>query len=152
MLLAPGNSGGPLVNANGAVVGINAMIVGGDQGVAIPSELAGVFVTEALDRKVVLGVSVQPTPLPAFAYSAQGQTQKAGLLVIDLTPGGPAARAGLIPGDILVELGGTPLKGTRALLRALTDRTAGERVPVRILRAGQWQEVEAELAPLERVM
>jgi serine protease Do len=149
VLLAPGNSGGPLVNAGGGVVGINTMIVGGDQGVAIPSHLASVFVEEALDRQVVLGVGVQPTPLPAVALEQVAQGQANGLLVVELTPNGPARQAGILPGDILVQLDGLALEQPRALLSALVARTPGERVSLGLLRGGEWREVQANLAPRE---
>ncbi len=152
VLLAPGNSGGPLVNARGAVVGINTMIVGGDQGVAIPSHLASIFVEEALDRQVILGVGVQPTPLPAAALGQMLLEQATGLLVVELTPDGPARKAGVLPGDILVRLDGLALEQPRALLSALVARSPGERVSLGLLRGGQWHELQASLAPREQLM
>lgn len=150
VLLAPGNSGGPLVNARGAVVGINTMIVGGDQGVAIPSQLASAFVEESLERRVVLGVGVRPVPLPAGVPVRAEPAPQGGLLVIELTPNGPANQAGVLTGDILVEMNGVLLEGPRALLRALVDRHPGERVSLGLLRGGRWHQLQAELAPLER--
>ncbi|HBY96522.1 MAG TPA: peptidase S1, partial [Chloroflexi bacterium] len=91
--LAPGNSGGPLVDATGAVIGINSMIVGGDLSVAIPSHVAGALVADALDRRVILGVGVRPVPLPATIRGQIGAAQAAGLLVVELAPNGPADRA-----------------------------------------------------------
>lgn len=152
VLLAPGNSGGPLVNAQGAVVGINTMIVGGDQGVAIPSQVASAFVEESLERRVVLGVGVRPVSLPAGAEIEAEVQQQAGLLVVELTPAGPANQAGVLAGDILVRLNGVSLEGPRALLRALVDRRPGELVSLGLLRGGRWRELQAELAPLERAM
>ncbi len=149
VMLAPGNSGGPLLNARGAVVGINAMVVGGDQGVAIPSQVASGFVKETLDRQVALGVGVQATPLPAGLPALSGGT---GLLVVELTPDGPAEQAGLLPGDILVEVDGRALEGPRALLRVLAERRPGESIPLRLVRAGRLETLEAELSPRERML
>ncbi len=150
--LAPGNSGGPLVNARGAVVGINAMIVGGNQGVAIPSHLAQDFAETALDRRVVLGVGVQPSPLPKGLAVAGVNGQEYGLLVVSLTKGGPAQQAGVIPGDILLQIDGDLLESPRTLLRALAARSPGDRVALNLLRAGELQQVSADLAPLEQAM
>lgn len=148
--LAPGNSGGPLVDASGAVIGINSMIVGGDLSVAIPSHVASALAAEALDRRVILGVGVRPVPLPATIQSQVRPAQAAGLLVVELAPNGPAARAGVLPGDILVTLGGSPLDEPHALIRALAPYRPGQHVPLHLLRGGQWHQAEAELAPLER--
>lgn len=142
--LAPGNSGGPLVDATGAVIGINAMIVGGDLSLAIPSHLAEALVADALDRRTSLGVGVRAIPLPPAILG-----QAAGLLVVETAPDGPAERAGILPGDILVTLGDVSLDGPRALIRALATRQPGERVSLRLLRGGRWQQAEAELASHE---
>ncbi len=101
--LAPGNSGGPLLNARGEVVGINAMIFGGDLAVSIPSHVASEW-------------TVAP---------ARGRTYlDAGLLVVEIAPGGPAARAGLAVGDLLLDAAGTPLEGIAALRDLLTEYAA----------------------------
>lgn len=148
--LAPGNSGGPLVDAAGAVVGINSMIVGGDQGVAIAAHEADALVAEALDREVMLGVGVQPVTLSKDVRGAIDSGQTTGLLVVELVPGGPADRAGVIVGDVLVRLDGTPLTDPRALVAALLARRAGDRVDVELLRGGRHQRRTVTVATLER--
>jgi serine protease Do len=148
--LAPGNSGGPLVDATGAVIGINAMIFGGDLGVAIPSHLASSIVAEAFGRQVMLGVGVQPVQLPPAFQAQTGRTQAAGLLVVEVTPNAPASRAGIQLGDILIDLGGTPLDEPRSLVRALLPHQPGTQVALHLIRGGQWQHILAELSPLER--
>lgn len=148
--LAPGNSGGPLVDAAGAVLGINSMIVGGDQGVAIAVHEADALVAEALDRDVMLGVGVQPAELPAVMQDYVGREQASGLLVVELVPDGPADRAGITVGDILVQLDGLALTDPRALVRALLARRPGERMSVGLVRGGQWREIDVELAALEK--
>lgn len=150
VVLAPGNSGGPLVDANGAVIGINTMIIGGDQGIAIPSQVASAFITAALDREAALGVGVRPAPLPQPALAHVGRQQVRGLLVIELQPGGPAAGAGIQPGDILVDLSGAALDSPRALMEALAARRPGERVALSLLRGDQWRRAEVDLTRLER--
>lgn len=148
--LAPGNSGGPLVDAAGAVLGINSMIVGGDQGVAIAAHEADALVAEALDRGVMLGVGVQAVELPAVMQDYIGREQTTGLLVVELVENGPADRVGITIGDILVELGGAALTDPRALVSALLSRHAGERMSVGLVRGGQWREIDVELATLEK--
>ena len=92
--LAPGNSGGPLADAQGRVVGVNAMISSG-LGLAIPSEAVRRFV-ELGHRGVTLGVAVQPAQLRLNGKPA------AGLVVVDVTDGSPAAQASLMLGDVIV--------------------------------------------------
>lgn len=148
--LAPGNSGGPLVDAAGAVLGVNSMIVGGDQGVAIAAHEADALVAEALDRDVMLGVGVQPVDLPAIMQDYIGREQTTGLLVAEVVPGGPADNAGITIGDILVELDGAGLTDPRALVSALLLRRAGDLATVGVVRGGRWREIAVELATLEK--
>lgn len=144
--LAPGNSGGPLLNARGEVVGINAMIFGGDLSVAIPSHVAAGWVARLPTRPVVLGVGVQPARLP---QPDPVSGQRSGLLVAQLAPAGPAARAGLFVGDLLLRLDGVALNDTDALLSALGQRRPGDVVQLEILRAGQ--ALSREVTLVERV-
>lgn len=85
--LAPGNSGGPLADAHGRVVGINTMVVSGGLGLAVPTEAITRFI-ESGPEHARLGVSVQPV-------------QPAGLLLLEVDPDSPAGRASLLPGDVL---------------------------------------------------
>lgn len=132
--LAPGNSGGPLLNARGEVVGINAMIFGGDLSVAIPTHVAQAWAARLPARPVYLGLGVQPAQLPA-GLGRDGQTT--GLLVAQLAQGGPAALAGLLVGDLIVSLDGRPLTATEGLLEALAARAPGDSVRLELARGGQ---------------
>jgi serine protease Do len=118
--LAPGNSGGPLVDAHGAVVGINAMIFGGDQGVAIPSHVVASWLAAEPSRRVYLGVEVRPIELPPSPRDERRRPRAAGLLVGTVHADGPANRAGLLAGDVLLEVDGEVTQ--RSVLDALEAR------------------------------
>ena len=128
--LAPGNSGGPLLNAHGEVVGINAMIFGGDLSVAIPTHVALAWGNRLPARPVFLGLGVQSVGLGADG-------QRTGLLVAQLAHGGPAATAGLMVGDLLQALAGQPLTVTDDLLTVLATHAPGDTLSVALIRGGR---------------
>ena len=132
VLLGPGNSGGPLADARGRVVGINAMVAGA-MALAIPSHL----VERLLAGRPSLGVGVQDVELPpALSPAANGRAA----VVVKVVDGGAAARAGLLIGDVLVTLDGRPIGGAEGLLGAL-DRHPGGPIRLGLLRGGVPREV-----------
>ena len=141
--LAPGNSGGPLLNAYGAVVGINAMIFGGDLSVAIPSHVAAAWAGRLPTRPVYIGLGVQPAELPAALATEQ---RSSGLLVAQVARGGPAEAAGVLVGDLLLALGGAPLPASAALIDALGTHSPGDVVLLELARGGVLTSVEVTLA------
>ncbi|GAB4217337.1 MAG: hypothetical protein OHK0022_59470 [Roseiflexaceae bacterium] len=142
--LAPGNSGGPLLNTRGEVVGINAMIFGGDLSVAIPSHVAAEWLRAGLatDRPR-LGVQIQPAELPEAARQGDLAGRNIGLLVVGVIPGGAAERAGLLIGDLLLAAGANPLDSSNALLQALAQ--SGPTLALRLLRGGTITGVDVRL-------
>ena len=131
--LAPGNSGGPLADARGRVVGINSMIAGGTA-VAIPTETVERFLGEGDRRPGFLGIVGRAVPLP--------DSERAdGLLVTEIVAGSPAETAGLIPGDVLVALEGAA--GLEAIAVALRGIVAGTALRLELLRGGRRVEIEA---------
>jgi len=119
--LAPGNSGGPLADAHGRVVGINTMIVNG-LGAAVPSNAVSAFLLRGATG-YSLGVTVHPAPL---------ENRRIGLLVIKVEPGSPAANAPLRVGDLLIGAGGRPFRSTDDLYQALDN--AGGLIRLEFLR------------------
>lgn len=144
--LAPGNSGGPLLNARGEVIGINAMIFGGDLSVAIPSHVAQGWVERLPAKPVFIGLGVQPAELPAGTATAERRT---GLLVAQVARGGPAERAGLLVGDLLLAIDDAPLLETDALLEVLGGHGPGDVVRVDLLRGGAPMSITITLAEKE---
>lgn len=141
VLLGPGNSGGPLVDARGRVVGLNAMVMGG-LALAVPGHLAERLLGAQAPRPR-LGVAVRDVVLSPAAAQAAGLSERRGALVGETDPNGVAARAGVLPGDILIALNGQPLTGGEALLRALGALAAGS-APLRLLRGGVPRELTVE--------
>jgi serine protease Do len=135
--LAPGNSGGPLLNARGEVVAINAMIFG-LMALSIPSNAAKTWV--AGERRRRLGVGVLPVELPAFLRREAGS---AGLVIAGVETGSAAGRAGLLVGDVLLAVSGRPLGEAQTLLDAVAQ--AGEVVPLRVMCGGRIMVMEVRL-------
>jgi Do/DeqQ family serine protease len=134
----PGNSGGPLLNLDGRVVGINTAIVSSGQGIgfAIPINLARDIMTQLINRgKVVrgwLGIAIQDlSPELAAGF---GVKEDAGVLVADVKKDGPAAAAGLQPGDVIVEFGGSAIKDVPDLQKRVAAIEPGRAAPVKVIR------------------
>lgn len=116
LVLAPGNSGGPLADAEGRVLGINAMIAGG-MAVAIPSNTVTEFLATGAPEPGIIGITGQLVPIPA----ALGSVDDGGLILTEVAEGSPAEAAGLIPGDVLLAVGdgARSLAGVAAGLRRM---------------------------------
>jgi serine protease Do len=136
--LAPGNSGGPLADVHGEIVGVNTMVAGG-MALAIPAASVQRFLSAKSQR--VLGVTVRPVML-----RSPRQQPRPALLILELAAGGAAERASLLPGDILVEGGGAPLESPEDLAAALAG---SDTVPFGFHRAGdaRVRRVMVELGP-----
>jgi Do/DeqQ family serine protease len=153
----PGNSGGALINASGQLIGVNTAILsgaGGNQGVgfAVPSNLARAVMNQLLrNGKVVrgyLGVMIQPvTPEIAKALNLPDAR---GALVSEVTAGAPAAKAGMAPGDCIVELNGQRVDDSRELRLKTGELAPGSNVKLKLIRDGNPREVSITLGELPK--
>src|SRR6266516_790542 len=109
--LAPGNSGGPLLDADGKVVGINAMIFGGDLSVAIPSDIVSKWLAElpAPQRRVTLGIEIQQVPVPDNIGITLQPQREFGLLIVGISAERLAKYHDLMIGDVLLDVSGQPV-------------------------------------------
>ncbi|MCX6551535.1 MAG: trypsin-like peptidase domain-containing protein, partial [Acidobacteria bacterium] len=138
----PGNSGGPLLNLRGEVIGINTAIYTNGAGAAnigigfaVPINAVRDILPQLEKGKVVRGrIGVQVQDVPRDAMAEFGLTERKGALVSIVTPNGPAAKAGLEPGDLIVEFNGKPVKGRNGLVQLVMATRPGVTVPLKILR------------------
>lgn len=137
----PGNSGGPLINTRGEVVGINTAIIAGGQGIGFvtPINMAKEILPQLKEKGKVtrgwLGVMVQKVD-PELAQSF-GLKEASGALVADVTPGGPADKAKINQGDIIIEFDGKPIREMNELPRIVGMTPVGKRVAVKVIREGR---------------
>jgi S1-C subfamily serine protease len=138
--LNPGNSGGPLVNTRGQVIGVNTAIIRPAQGIcfAIASNTArwvvGLLIRDGRIRRSFIGVAGQTVPLIRKVARYHHVNQDTGVLVAGLEPESPATRAGLLEGDIVIALDDTPTPAIDSLHKLLTGDRIGERAIVTFLR------------------
>lgn len=138
--LYSGLSGGPLVNAEGKVIGINTRGVARGRAVTIPASTVDRVVDELLEKghiaRPYLGLAMQSVAVPESLRSKFKSELTNGLVVVHVEPSGPADRGGILLGDILVELQGKPLEGLESVQEILSSAKIGEKVPVTVLRGG----------------
>jgi S1-C subfamily serine protease len=141
--LNPGNSGGPLVDSGGEVIGVNTAIILPAQGVclAIPINTAKFVATRLIAwgrvKRSVLGFGGQDVRLQRAIVRRHDLPAGTGVLVAAVEPGSPADRAGLAEGDVVVEFAGAPVSGIDDLHRLLTEDRVGARCPIAVLRGGE---------------
>ena len=138
----PGFSGGPLVNTEGEVLGLNTSGLTRGSSLTIPVKMAWRVADELAKHGSVkrgyLGVRTQPVEIPEAALK---RDQKTGLLVMWLEENGPAQKGGLFVGDTLVAIAGQPVSDPDDLFAALNSDTVGKAVPVEVLRGGKAETV-----------
>ena len=137
----PGFSGGPLINTEGEVLGLNTSGLTRGSSLTIPVKVAW-RTGEALAqhgsvKRGYLGVRTQPVEIPEVSRQAIKREQSQGLLVLWLEEGGPAQTSGLLVGDILVAINGQALQDADDLFSALGSDTVGRSIPVDVLRGGR---------------
>jgi S1-C subfamily serine protease len=151
--LNPGNSGGPLVDSRARVVGINTMIILGAQGLsfAVPVDTArwviGQLMTVGRVRRGYLGMAAQVRPLPKRLARRLELASETGVQVMQVERGKPAARGGLLPGDVLVSFDGKPVRNVDEIHRLLDSSSIGRKLPIRAVRGNDL--VDLEVTPDE---
>ena len=151
--LNPGNSGGPLVDSHGRVVGINTAIIQPAQGIcfAVPVNTARTILPQLLRHGRVirgyLGLHARQVPIAPDMRAKYGLSQKTGIEILMLEEDGPAQNAGLWIEDIVVEFAGKPVNTVDDLQRFLTNHPVGLPAPVVLIREGR--RLERSVVPSE---
>jgi len=137
--LNPGNSGGALANSSSEVVGINTAVAGIGLGLAVPindttRRIIASLLSEGRVRRAYIGVAGSPAPVPPGLAERTGQAT--GLRVVEVAPDGPAARAGLRDGDLILTAAGQPIATAQALVKLMLADAIGSRLPITVVRNG----------------
>jgi len=152
--LNPGNSGGALVSSNAEVIGVNTAIINGAQGIcfAVASNTAQFVLSEIIRhgyvRRAYIGVSGQTAPVPRRHAVVAGVENKMGALLMNIEPDGPAAQAGVLPGDVVIRLDNVDINGVDDLIRVLDRDRIGRTLAMDVLRLGRLRAIE--IHPVER--
>jgi S1-C subfamily serine protease len=150
--ISPGNSGGALVDSSGSVMGINVAYIPPEAsavsiGFSIPSPTVTTVVKQLIETGQVEHsyLGVEPRPLTAEIASQLGINTQEGVLIFDVPEGSAAAKAGVQPGDVLLEIDGTKVDSVEDLYTALREKKPGDQVTLKVLRDGQETTLTATL-------
>jgi serine protease Do len=153
----PGNSGGPLLNLRGEVVGINTAIISGNQqqgnvgiGFAIPINVVRELLPQLRSGKITRGrIGVGIGAVPTDAVDEFGLKDRNGAVVLNVAPGGAAAKAGVEPGDVIISYNGKPIRNRDELVAMVTATKPGTTVPVRVVRDRQERTLNVTVEELD---
>jgi S1-C subfamily serine protease len=147
VLMYPGFSGGPLIDAEANLVGMNSSALLPGVSIAIPTSsldrIAQTLAAHGRIRRGYLGVSTQKVRLPHNLRDSLGQ--KKGLLIVAVEPGSPAETGGLTLGDTIIGMSGAAIRSHDELLAQLTADTVDQKVPVKLLRGGEVQTINVKI-------
>jgi S1-C subfamily serine protease len=149
--LNPGNSGGALADGAGRVVGVNTAVAGVGLGLAVPinettRRILGALMTEGVFRRAYIGIAGGSRPLPPRLARQVGR--EAGVEVVEVVDGSPAARAGLRPSDLILDVDGAPVEDAGDLQRMMTGERIGRSVQLRVVH-GEDGPRDVEVVPVE---
>jgi S1-C subfamily serine protease len=140
LALYPGFSGGPLINVDGKVLGLNTNGFGRGRAVTIPTSTINRVVDELLDKGYIarpyLGIAMQPVALPEALRNKLKSSAAGGLMVLHVEAGGPADNAGIVLGDVIVELQGKPVLDTEHIQNLLASTKVNEKIVTTVIRGG----------------
>jgi S1-C subfamily serine protease len=145
--LNPGNSGGPLVNSRGEIIGVNTAIIGPAQGLSFSIAIntakfvAGYLIKDGRITRGYLGFAGQNVPLRRPIVRFYQTRLESGILIVSLEKDSPAERAGLVSGDIVIEYAGQPVANIDDLHRLLTEKGLEAATPLTFIRGNEKQEV-----------
>ena len=153
----PGNSGGPLLNLRGEVIGMNTAIISNGRaegnigiGFAVPINTIRQLLPQLHQGKVVRGrIGVQITAVPREGYEDLGLKKRQGAIVSSVASGGAAQKAGIQPGDVILEFNGKPVNSTNELQNVVTATKPGTSAPVKIVREGKERNVNVMVDELD---
>src|SRR2546427_7846991 len=138
--LYPGFSGGPLVSAEGKVLGVNTSGLGGGRPITIPVATVNRTVDELLEKGYIarpyLGIAMQPVRIPESLAAKLKSSPSGGLMVLHVEASGPADKAGIVLGDVIVELEGNPALDIENIRELLASAKIGDSLRTTVLRAG----------------
>jgi S1-C subfamily serine protease len=154
--LNPGNSGGPLVDATGRVIGVNTAIVAGGQGICFAiaantaKHVASLLIRDGKIARGFIGVGGTDVDIPRLLQRLHGLAQRRGILVQSVEPSSPASRAGIEPGDVIIALGSEPVEGIDGLHRVLAGRHRID-APTKVALLRRNERVERTIIPGEAI-
>jgi len=147
VVMYPGFSGGPLINANGEIVGMNTSALARDLNVTLPTatlrRVVEALLAHGKVKRGYLGIAAQPARLPGSLKEKLGQ--ELGLLINAVEPNSPAEKGGLVLGDTLLAVNDQPLRHFDQLLGFLAGDRIGETLAVKILRGGEAKEIKVTI-------
>ena len=138
--LNPGNSGGPLVNSRGEVIGVNSAVILPAQGICFAIAIdtakfvAGWLIKDGKIRRSYIGAGGQTVKLHRRVIRFHNLPVETGLLVVSVEPDSPSERASLAVGDVIVEFAGQPVASIDAVHKLLTESRIGVRTPLAVIR------------------
>lgn len=151
VVMYPGFSGGPLVDAQGQVLGLNTSALVRGVSLSVPMhglrQVVETLLAHGRMRRGYLGVGIQPVRLPSELAERAGQ--ETGLLLVQVKGGSPAEVGGLLLGDTIISLDNQPVPDHDALQALLSSDRVGQTVPLSVIRAGQVQELQVVLGEKE---